>query len=1545
MHHLPTHPLTTHPYTPPSSHSHSYLPPYSASSLPSLSSLPPLPPSALPTPAKAKLNSYLVELVKNSIRITDDFSAMCKAKVREKDQHIAQLMEEIERLRATSKGTQAPSPRAAQGHGGERLEEPSLGTLQRSKSVEDRQVGGESSADTAQRDGGRVEVMKTDAQLQATLAARDERIRLLQGQLTALRLSVQGAQHGAEVRERQLTSAKGRAESSAQLHRNAHVVTWLLLLILQLLLVAVVLHFRDAVIPAVCDFAFPYLDARTQTNLQASRVVREQCELEKDRLQLEWQQQSAAHQHDAHHHHHQHDDHGHTHVEEVQYKVVQCPPPVVCPTCPPLSCPPSLPLSEYEYGSAFSVNPADADASFLLSLSKGELVMQLLKERLKVEGSSQWEMTHRISKAQWDTERKQLQTTIQDLQLKVEQQPGVQPSQASTTSGDAATCSAALSTCEAQLSAEKKASAASIESLTLLTAEHERAKEQLTAFDAEKAAAESELQSAVTAAVAAEQAKAKEAQLRCDETAGWLETSRADSERLQVELHNAHLALDDATAQLAAAKAAAAATALQPPPSATAEVKEGQPQLAVPVVPGAATTGDASSGARGKEGMDASSTSASALQRQLEERKEECEEAKLHADLAASTIAEMRAQLIDLQGNHSILQAAHAALSLPRPGSEVTEPQATAVNATQLSATAEDVRQREELLALTQAEVEQLKQRTAELEASQRRNEDALQQSAASYNAQLTEAEVELSSARQAMDERHGELTSTTSRLSALTREHALSLLVIDELKAVLGEMQSHYEQQVASLQSQLQADAGREREAERTRQAIAQLHEQVKDAEQRAEDTQLLLSSMASDLTRDEQVSVQVDASGTVVGADVTAQLDLIEARINVSRLVNEKRELTKDLAALQVQVTELLSSSVASPSSASSAIPSTSAASDTVGPGTDAQLQRLRVEVESAERHLRECEMQVSRLQAEGERGGQSGVGAARSTLSTSSSAAYLPFLPGVPLTSFLSSFPSWSPVVKLLFLFSLITADLVLFQLSMPSRHRAFTGGMALLYTGLSALCVHYSQFVLALFLAANAVMALWMTINPSAALIACQWTCCGRPLGKKATASPSTALVLANGKAAHPSQPLLPPAPLPALAPPAGPLPPPMNGGGGEIMAPPMKMVAGQPRPPLPPPPRSAFSPSQSPLQSPSLPSRPLPSSFQVPPLPRPTSHPSPFPPSPTRTVVAPHARHASVPSVLFDDEVSTAGTAAGQGPPAAARPSFHRLPTSARMDVMEERQQSHPEWSVAPSDNISRTQTISSRLDISSSPSGDAGASGGNFSDGQVGGMVTMESGRAPDSTALTATPPPHDATPTSGRGMRTSPLHEAAAPLALGAAEGEGRPGEAPLASPSSRLSSASSSSDRSFPSFSPPLSSQAQPLSHSPLALQSQATASFSGYSSLPPTAPSSYAPSSFQQNESESASAYPSELSPAYPSSMSSSAASSALPSRRGSLSATGGVGSLPSMPPMPPIPSMVGAGGGGSGPMPPRPGMGKAAASGSYARRPPPREEDFA
>src|SRR6185437_218639 len=111
------------------------------------------------------------------------------------------------------------------------------------------------------------------------------------------------------------------------------------------------------------------------------------------------------------------------------------------------------------------------------------------------------------------------------------------------------------------------------------------------------------------------------------------------------------------------------------------------------------------------------------------------------------------------------------------------------------------------------------------------------------------------------------------------------------------------------------------------------------------------------------------------------------------------------------------------------------------------------------------------------------------------------------GVPLPSLLSSFATWSPPVKLLFLFSLICCDLLFFQLLMPSRHRGFTASMALLYTALSALCVHYGQLFIALFLAANAVMAVWTFINPTAALIACQWTCCGRSLHKKAPPVPS------------------------------------------------------------------------------------------------------------------------------------------------------------------------------------------------------------------------------------------------------------------------------------------------------------------------------------------------------------------------------------------------------------------------------------------------------
>ena len=1541
--HLPTHPLTAHPYTPPTS-SHSYhLPPYSASSLPSLaslSSLPPLPPSVLPTPAKAQLNSYLVELVKNSIRITDDFSAMCKAKVREKDQHIAQLIDEIERLRAASRVTQAH----AQLHEQERAQPPppSSAEASRAKAPDDGMGAGRGSLWGGMRGAaeGSAE-LQTETQLQAVLTAKDERIRLLQAQLTALRLSVQSVQHGAEVRERQLTAAQRRAERSAQLHRNAHVATWLLLLTLLLLLLAAALHFRDTLVPAVCDFAYPYLEPRTQTDLKASRVVREQCELEKDQLQLEWQHSAPQCDQYDHHHDHQH-DHGHTHVEEVQYKVVQCPPPVVCPACPSLSCPPSLPPSELEYGGAFSLNPADADASFLASLSKGELVMQLLREKLKVESGSQWEMTHRISKTQWDTERRQLQSTIQELQLKAEQQPAEAP-QSAAASSEAASCSAALSNYEAQVATEKKTREAAVESLTLLTAEHQREKELRTACDAEKQTAEERLHSAVREAVAAEQASMKERQLRCDETAGWLETARADSERLQVELHNAQLAVDNATAELALAKAVTAAAALQLPPVAAVVVKDEHPQPSNPVASEAAAAVDPAACARDKEDVSALSLSLSAVQRELEEQRLQCREVELRGNAATDSLAKMRAELVELQSTHSALQGAYAVLSLPKSTTELAaERQPSAVNDSQPSVSVEDLRQREEQLLSARIEAEQLKQRVVDLEAVQR-TVDALQQSVDACTAQLAGADLELSSARQAAEDRQSELTSSASRLSSLTREHALSQLVIDELQAELRSMQSHYDQQLASLNAQVTADVEREREAERSRLTLAELHEQVKDAEQRAAEVGLLLSSIASDLAQGGAVSVQLDASGAVVTADVSAQLDLVEARINVSRLVNEKRELSTQLAALQAQMSSLSSSAQSA---------STSAASDSASPvASEAQLQRLRAETESAERRAMDCEGQLQRLQAEvGRREGGEG---ARSSFSSLGSTTYLPFLPGVPLPSFLSSFPSWSPALKLLFLFSLITADLLLFQLSMPSRHRAFTAGMAVLYTALSALCVHYAQFFLALFLAANAVMALWMAVNPSAALIACQWTCCGRPLGKKAATSASTAMVLANGKSAHSSPPLLPPAPLPALAPPAGPPPPPMNGGGGGVLTPPMKIMAGQ-RSSLPPPQRPgmvSFSPSQSPQPSPGLPSRPLPSSFQVPPLPRPSSDPSSFPPpSPPRGVLAPQARRSSVSSVLSDDGGRAARASAEQpsSNPPPGRPAFHRLPTSARMDVMEERQQSHPEWGVAAPD-ISRAQTISSRLDISSSPAGGTGGGAGDYGDGQPGGSTSMDAGGAPDLTAFSVTPPPQESTPINGRGARMS-LDDAGAPPAPAAAEGEGKLGDVQLVSPSSRVSSASSSSDRSFPSFSPPLQSQQQPLSQSPLTLQSMTPAPFSGYSSHPSTPLHSYSSSSsFQQTESESASAYPSELSPAYPSSLSSSASSSAQPSRRGSLSASGGA--LPQMPHMPQMPSMPmpGAGGGGvSGPMPPRPGMamsGMGGASGSYGRRPPPTDDDFA
>ena len=50
------------------------------------------------TPAKAKLNQFILDLVKNQIRITDDFSAMCRAKLREKDQLLHNLQLQLHQL-------------------------------------------------------------------------------------------------------------------------------------------------------------------------------------------------------------------------------------------------------------------------------------------------------------------------------------------------------------------------------------------------------------------------------------------------------------------------------------------------------------------------------------------------------------------------------------------------------------------------------------------------------------------------------------------------------------------------------------------------------------------------------------------------------------------------------------------------------------------------------------------------------------------------------------------------------------------------------------------------------------------------------------------------------------------------------------------------------------------------------------------------------------------------------------------------------------------------------------------------------------------------------------------------------------------------------------------------------------------------------------------------------------------------------------------------------------------------------------------------------
>ena len=1487
--HAPYPQSSTSYITPASSSASHFLPPYSTSSLPTLSalSLPPPPhsssstasnaPLSFPTPAKAKLNSYLVELVKNSIRITDDFSAMCRAKVAEKDAVIAQLREEIDSLRVRAAGTQTTD-------GDQPDDAPTMtARTEKLQADSDEKDGSGEKGSTAAAQQPPFD--SADSALQYILAAKDDRIRILQAQLTSLRASAQQQQASVDASLRRLAMQRDQAEASAQWASSCYIISWLLILIVALLSFAASVHFRNHVIPAVSDFLFPILTREAQEGMLCSQSMREQCEIEKDGLLTTYEQTHS--QHDHHHHHHGH-DHSHPHIEEVTYQVQDCPPPVECPACPKLTCPPVLPLKEYETGHFTCLNPADADASFLLSLSKGELIMQLLAARELAESGRQWEVTHRLSKERWERERQGHAAETGALKAAAATAtPVPQQPQQPANDEEVQRLQVAVSECERQRKEESSGSDELRTKLTLLQAEYERAKETLDKQDGERLKAEelaeAHCDKSTLAAVAAEHSRLTDAYEKSAESVKAQlfelttnnEKLSAGSEALKVQLEAAandgvaestKARLDELTAindkltadsealrvQLEAALNRTCATA----EAGRDEVAGGNATAAVLLdmpVHDVAVTFDGAAWRLEKGELQAVN---SALQARLDEQQLTCEVHRRAANMLVTT----QAQLDEVHTNYTQLQQAFdEQRNLSASSSTELELQkrmedkaaADATTIAELSATLQsltsELQQLETTLATTQQKLEQTLQQLQDEQASERQ---------------------------------------LRASMGAVEDERTLNGLLVEELKVELDDMQRWYEQRLASLREQLGDEAQWEAEMEQTRAMIGALREHVQEAERMGDEVRILLASLNStaDAGAAEQLAGGLHELGDMQGVEqyAHAQLELIEARINISRLTDDKRELVRETESLQQRVHTLtLNQPLDSLATSSELSTHTSLEWEQARLSHQQQVSRLQEEVDGTKANLREAVTKSTQLQAELERAHAShpsGASATNGSVPTFhsllASSAYLPFLPGVPLPSFFSSFARWSPVYKLLFLFALVSSDLLFFQLLLiPTRHRAYTSVLTAVWVALSAVCVHFHQFFLALFAAANALMCVWVVVQPSAALFACQLTCCGR--GGGSSKKLSTALVVSNGK----QQPELmssppPPQLLPASTTPSLP-PPPATGLLPQLGSPQLPGRAGV----MPPPPRTQPQ-SFSPLTS----SRPMP----------------PFPQSPSSRMAAPQPRRPSILSdelmVLPSASPPAASSHALPNPPppaAGALPHFHRQPTSTRMDVMEDRP--------LPQTDISRATTFSSRVDIASSPAGthlvpDADAE--------------SKDGGASDGSDLS---PPADVTPKARQRVTFS---DSVAPAAAPIKEGE----EA-----LSRTSSVSS--DGSFLSASPLSSAYASfnsQLSHSPLALQPMPPPSFGASQPLPAAAPSSHFSASLLP---AADTAYPSELAPSsYPP----SAASSAVPSRRSSLSGPAG---------MPPMPSA-------GMPMPPRsaPGAGGMASAG-YGRRPAFTDDDFA
>ena len=546
----------------------------------------------------------------------------------------------------------------------------------------------------------------------------------------------------------------------------------------------------------------------------------------------------------------------------------------------------------------------------------------------------------------------------------------------------------------ASLQAEHEAAASS---LTSLQAEHDAATAAATVCQSEKAEAEQQAEQKLSDALVAETETAKQRLAESEaQSAQQLAVLREETERLTAQLQ----AVTNVSCECPTAAAASPAPDATPLPAAPSDPEPAplsdDKSTAAPLPASPEQPADSASASPSPPPASAVSSNDSelvsvtldasgavldcgecererseqealllSLRPELQRLREE-RDAALSASTEASTqLALMQSELAALEIGNAALQAAFSALN----ASVDDERQRLQEEAAESAADGEALREQAAALLVLQEERDALSNRTAELEAA------ALQLEESSRQAELRLQELEAAGA------------DAELRLQEASGELARSRQAADELRAAKEMMQLRLEAQLSEAEQELQSSRQRSREEAGTLQLLDLLLAQLQEAESGIES----LSSLLSELTANSSQSMSADelqqlesglqqlsaSSAANAGAALAAaQLELIQLRVNVSRLSDDNAELSTDVERLQQQVEALESAPPAPLPSVNATASGLPAAVLPVPSGLELEqlraqcddaAQRLQAEADISSRSLRDCVTKSAQLQAE--------------------------------------------------------------------------------------------------------------------------------------------------------------------------------------------------------------------------------------------------------------------------------------------------------------------------------------------------------------------------------------------------------------------------------------------------------------------------------------------------------------------------------------------------------------------------------------------------